>query len=232
MSEEFRKVGLMEGSGEPEDEEIIAWFTAKGKHIPLKKGQSKTEALKEATADSSEKQPQDKAAVQRREQEDNGEKAVREKKPTISPDEAQKARAVLIKNGYPVSGYLGIIQKAEQRQKESAYGTFDLRTGKPIELTEGYCVSFQVNKAVNVRRDYTPEEYDNYVYECVLRGGAMPNIGSYGNPEISFCVKDKKIALQMMYDYNQASIYDVAGEGEIPNEKYNRAANPTEDDKK
>ena len=167
--------------------------------------------------------------MQRREQEDNGEKAVREKKPTISPDEAQKARAVLIKNGYPGSGYLGIIQKAEQRQKESVYGTFGLRTGKPIKLTEEYCVSFQVNKAVNVRRDYTPEEYDNYVYECVLRGGAMPNIGSYGNPEISFCVKDYDIAKQMMYDYNQAEIYNVAEDKSERNEQYNRDTNPTEE---
>lgn len=46
MAEEFKKTGLMDGMGE--SDEIERWITVKGNHIPIKKGQSQEEAIKQA----------------------------------------------------------------------------------------------------------------------------------------------------------------------------------------
>ena len=46
MAEEFKKPGLMDGMGE--NDEIERWITVKGNHVPIKKGQSQEEAIKQA----------------------------------------------------------------------------------------------------------------------------------------------------------------------------------------
>ena len=46
MAEEFVKTGLMDGLGE--NDEIERWITVKGNHVPIKKGQSQEEAIKQA----------------------------------------------------------------------------------------------------------------------------------------------------------------------------------------
>lgn len=46
MAEEFKKTGLMDGMGE--SDEIERWITVKGNHVPIKKGQSQEEAIKQA----------------------------------------------------------------------------------------------------------------------------------------------------------------------------------------
>ena len=46
MAEEFVKTGLMDGMGE--NDEIERWITVKGNHVPIKKGQSQEEAIKQA----------------------------------------------------------------------------------------------------------------------------------------------------------------------------------------
>ena len=46
MAEEFKKTGLMDGMGE--NDEIERWITVKGNHVPIKKGQSQEEAIKQA----------------------------------------------------------------------------------------------------------------------------------------------------------------------------------------
>lgn len=149
----------------------------------------------------------------------------RDKKPNVTPQQIAEAKAKLKANGYPESGYLAIVDKAQT----SGYGTYDIRTGKPVTLTDGYMVSFQVNKELGVHRDYTPEEYDAYVYECITRTGSMPYLGTYGNPEISFNAKSKKVAIQMMKDFNQASIYYIKKGKTINNNEYNKKTNPTEE---
>lgn len=46
IAEEFVKTGLMDGMGE--SDEIERWITVKGNHVPIKKGQSQEEAIKQA----------------------------------------------------------------------------------------------------------------------------------------------------------------------------------------
>ena len=46
MAEEFKKTGLMDGMGE--SDEIERWITVKGNHVPIKKGQTPKQAIKQA----------------------------------------------------------------------------------------------------------------------------------------------------------------------------------------
>lgn len=46
MADEFKKSGLLDGLGE--NDEIERWITVKGNHVPIKKGQSQEEAIKQA----------------------------------------------------------------------------------------------------------------------------------------------------------------------------------------
>lgn len=46
MAEEFKKTGLMDGLGE--SDEIERWITVKVNHVPIKKGQSQEDAIKQA----------------------------------------------------------------------------------------------------------------------------------------------------------------------------------------
>jgi hypothetical protein len=92
-------------------------------------------------------------------------KDIRDKKPTITAEQAKNAKALLRQRGYSVKGFLKIVDEAHTKGYPP-YCTIDLKTGKPAtDLEDGYTVSFQVNKTVGIHRDYTPEEYDMYVYE-------------------------------------------------------------------
>lgn len=75
-------------------------------------------------------------------------------------------------------------------------------------------------------RDYHPDEYDQFVYECILRSNSIPYLGYFGTPEISFIVQDKAIAKQMMKDYNQHSIYDLSKNELFKNNQYDYKTNP------
>jgi hypothetical protein len=152
-------------------------------------------------------------------------KIVRDKKPTITAEQAKNAKAFLKRQGYLQEGFM----KTVNTTKVSGYGTYDLKTGKLVtDKKTGYWVSFQVNKEIGKHRDYTPEEYDMYVYECVMRTGSVPYLGSYGNPEMTFWTKDKELAEQMAEDYNQKSYFDIKKQDEKINDNYNYETNPTE----
>ena len=53
MAEEFVKTGLMDGMGE--SDEIERWITVKGNHVPIKKGQSQEEAIKQVFGEAEKK---------------------------------------------------------------------------------------------------------------------------------------------------------------------------------
>lgn len=73
---------------------------------------------------------------------ESGRAKERDKKPNVTPQQIAEAKAKIKANGYSESSYLAIIDKA----KTSGYDTYDKRTGKPVPLSDGYMVSFQVNK--------------------------------------------------------------------------------------
>ena len=153
----------------------------------------------------------------------------KEKAPEITDKEAAQVRQSFKAGGYPEKDYQAVTDKVDKVIKANGNkdGSYDLRTGKPLNFTDGYGVSFQVNKAPGVRRDYKDEEYDRYVYECSQRSGSMPFVGNYnGVAEISFNCKSKKEALKMAKDYNQESIFDVKRKRLRKNPYYNSVSNP------
>ena len=62
IAEEFVKTGLMDGMCE--SDEIKRRITVKGNHVPIKKGQSQEEAIKQAFGEA-EKNPKDYFAAQK-----------------------------------------------------------------------------------------------------------------------------------------------------------------------
>ncbi len=149
-----------------------------------------------------------------------------DKPPQIEDGEIEKQKQKLKENGYPQQGYLRLIDTVKCRE-DGTYLLNDLNIEDlhSVSFTEGYYVSFQVNKAIGVHRDYTEEEYDRYVYECMSRTGSLPYLGYYGNAEISFYTKDINIALRIAVDFNQKAIYDISF-GELKNDCYERKTNP------
>ncbi len=98
-------------------------------------------------------------------------------------------------------------------KKVTQDGTYDLDTGKPMSHEDegGYQVSFQ--EETTERKGHaayiTDEEYDRRV-EAISKelGGARPELGRFGEPEIGFHVKDKKKALEIARRHNQECIWD------------------------
>ena len=119
-------------------------------------------------------------------------------------------------------------------------GTYDYRTGKSVNLTEGYMVTFHQNEADEEGHykshygRYTEEEYDRLANEFVEQNDAEMYVGVFDNePEISFKVKSKEQALNLMREHNQDSIWDNQlgsqgnyGNALIKNKKRNKTKNP------
>ena len=119
-------------------------------------------------------------------------------------------------------------------------GTYDYRTGKAVNLTEGYMVTFHQNEADEEGHykshygRYTEEEYDRLANEFVEQNDAEMYVGVFDNePEISFKVKSLGQAIKLMVKYEQDSIWDniTASKGDfenalIKNTKRDKSKNP------
>jgi hypothetical protein len=110
----------------------------------------------------------------------------------------------------------GVIDILESYRGKSE-GTYDFLTGEPVNLTDGYMVTFHRNEADENGHykshfgRYTPEEYDEEARKFALENDAEVFIGVYDNePEISFKVKTREQAQELMIKYNQKSYWDNA----------------------
>lgn len=110
----------------------------------------------------------------------------------------------------------GVIDILESYRGKSE-GTYDFLTGEPVDLTDGYMVTFHRNEADENGHykshfgRYTPEEYDEEARKFALENDAEVFIGVYDNePEISFKVKTREQAQELMIKYNQKSYWDNA----------------------
>lgn len=111
-------------------------------------------------------------------------------------------------------------------KKVKADGTYDLETGQPItpdDRKHGYQVSFQ--EETTERHGHgayiTDEEYDRKVDAISAElGGARPELGRFGEPEISFHVEDKTKALEIARRHNQESIWDWEAMDTIANKDF------------
>ena len=103
-------------------------------------------------------------------------------------------------------------------------GTYDLATGKPKSHTDGYQVSFQ--EETTERKGYdayiSDDEYDRKVEALKKELGVEPDLGRFGEPEISFHVASRDKALELARRFNQESVYDWSTHGTT----YECIANP------
>ena len=119
-------------------------------------------------------------------------------------------------------------------------GTYDFGTGKAVNLTDGYMVTFHQNEPDKNGHykshygRYTEEEYDALASKFAQENSAEVFVGVFDNePEISFKVKTKEQALKLMIEHNQDSIWDNfrGSQGDydgalIKNKKRDKSKNP------
>lgn len=101
--------------------------------------------------------------------------------------------------------------------------TLDVETGKAVSFDKGYSVSFQQSSD-----SYSDEEYHAKVEECRNKCDGKVYAGKYGgDAEASFHTDSLEDAKEIMYKYNQESIYDWKHETLIMNDKYDASKNQT-----
>lgn len=101
--------------------------------------------------------------------------------------------------------------------------TLDIETGKPVSFEKGYSVSFQQSTD-----NYDDAEYNKRVEECRNKCDGNVYAGKYGgDAEVSFHTDSLDDAKELMYKYNQESIYDWQHDTLIMNDKYDASKNKT-----
>lgn len=110
----------------------------------------------------------------------------------------------------PVSKYR---QKRDSlANKVSKDGTYDLETGKERHYTDGYQVSFQEETTERKGHGSYIEDtdYDRIVESLKKELGVDPDLGRWGEPEISFKVDDFNKAMSVARRHNQEAIWNHA----------------------
>lgn len=164
-----------------QEDDILYWFTSKGRRIPVREGQSKADALKASldrvrdTGNSKERQ-----IKQNKEEADN-------KNQTESTQQFHKSQ----------------IEKLSSDKYET--GTYNINTLSIIEFDKGYQFTF-----CQIGDNYSDAEY-NALCEGVFAKIGNRNVyaGKFdGTPEISFHTNDKQFAMEFARQHNQRSIWD------------------------
>ena len=101
-------------------------------------------------------------------------------------------------------------------------GTYNLDTGKAVDFgNKGYNVSFEQSSD-----KYDDAEYFDKITECRNKCDGNVYGGVFGgDPEISFYTTDLKTAKEIMYKYNQHSIWSNELGDIIMNDRYNENKN-------
>lgn len=129
-----------------------------------------------------------------------------------------------------IKQYKGILNKVKNFEQDNPGiedGTYDAVTGKKKDIGDGFCVTFHQNLTAD--DPYGGYDDDDYAGMCAIAarelGADGPNIGYFGNAEISFNCKDYKRAMDFAKAHNQHSIYDVKNDSVLLSgvwdEKYN-----------
>ena len=202
------------------DDKIKYWFTTeKGVHVPVREGQSKEEALKERFSEPKfekvglldgmgehDEPPEERGRLPKKKEERDKESGERR--------------------------YKGVMQRVRSFEGKEE-GTYDYDTGKRVELSDGYMVTFHQNEPDKNGHykshygRYTAEEYDKITNEFVKENGAEVFVGVFDNePEISFKVNSFEKAKEMMIKHNQKSLWDNVFGRVFENDKHNRLKNP------
>ncbi len=118
--------------------------------------------------------------------------------------------------------YRNDISNVAKNSKEDNV-TLDIETGEPVNFEKGYSVSFQQSTDA-----YDDNEYYEKVEECRNKCDGKVYAGKYGgDAEVSFHTDNLDDAKEIMYKYNQESIWDWQHETLIMNDKYDASKNQT-----
>lgn len=103
-------------------------------------------------------------------------------------------------------------------------GTYDLDTGEKVDFgNKGYNVSFEQSTD-----NYTNAEYYDKIQSCRSKCNGKVYGGVFGgDPEISFYTEDLNVAKEIMYKYNQHSIWSNELQDIILNDRYDESKNKT-----
>ena len=206
------------------DDKIKYWFTTeKGVHVPVREGQSKEEALKERFSE-----PKfEKVGLldgMGEHDEPPEERSVAPKKKEERDEESGERR------------YKGVIQRVRSFEGKGE-GTYDYDTGKRVDLSDGYMVTFHQNEPDKNGHykshygRYTPDEYDRLTEAFVRDNNAEVFVGVFDDePEISFKVRTEKQAMALARKYNQESYWDNAEGKTKSNTQYDKTKNPMRGD--
>ena len=131
---------------------------------------------------------------------------------------------------------IGVIKKIKTFEGK-AVGTYNYDTGKPVELKDGYMVTFHQNESDEKGHykshygRYTEQEYDEMTNKFAAENDAEIFVGVFDDePEISFKVKDFEQAKKLMIKYNQKSLWNNAKADTEENLYYDKNKNPMKGD--
>lgn len=121
-------------------------------------------------------------------------------------EEAAKAESLIDRKG--------VIRKIKSFEGQEE-GTYDYNTGNPVNLKDGYMVTFHQNEPDKNGHykshygRYTEQEYDDITNKFAKENNAKVYVGVFdGEPEISFKVKTFVQAKRLAIIHNQDSVWD------------------------
>lgn len=150
-----------------------------------------------------------------------------------SPEEDKESSGIGAKKIRRVNKVIETLKTYEGKSE----GTYDYHTGKQVNLTDGYMVTFHQNEADEQGHykshygRYTDEEYDKLSNEFAAENNAEIYIGVFDNePEISFKINNFSQAKKLAKIYNQKSTWNNKKQKEWKNPFYNHKKNPMRGD--
>lgn len=143
-------------------------------------------------------------------------------------EEAAKAKTLVYRKG--------VIRKIKSFEGQEE-GTYDYNTGNPVNLKDGYMVTFHQNEPDKNGHykshygRYTEQEYDDMTNKFAKENNAKVYVGVFdGEPEISFRVKDFNQAMDLTVKHNQKSFWDNVEGKTVENKLYDKTKNPMRGD--
>lgn len=178
-------------------EDDVEWITVRGRHIPIKKGQSKEDAINEAFGNKEE------GGQKKLDKGESGGKVYKNTMKKVREFKAKSDGTYDFNTGKPKDYPDGYSVSFHQNEPDED-GKWKSDYGR-----------------------YTEEDYDKNVADLVKESGGELNIGYFsGTPEVSVWVKGIREAKKLMKKHNQKSIWDWKAMDEIPNPKYDPKKNP------
>lgn len=151
-------------------------------------------------------------------------------------DNAEQDKINSVDNKNNNKRVVNVIKKLNE-YKNKPVGTYNYHTGKLVNLTDGYMITFHQNEPDEHGHykshfgRYSESEYDNLANKFAKDNDAEVFIGVFDDePEISFKVKTFEQAKKLMIEHNQKSLWDNNAGDVFENPYYDKTKNPMQGD--